>query len=190
MTKAFIDNEEFLGMDYTENPLAKGDYEDCTFASCTFTNSDLSTINFAECEFINCDLSMAKVDNTAFKTARFKECKMLGVRFDTCNPFLLELEFEKCQLNLASFYQLKLKGTRFISCQLQEVDFVNTNLAGAFFSDCDLLQAVFDNTILERADFRTACNYALDPEANYIQKAKFSREGVLGLLNKYDIEIE
>jgi len=36
---------------------------------------------------------------------------------------------------------------------------------------------------------RTAFNYSLNPELNKIKKAKFSLPAVVGLLDKYDIEI-
>ena len=51
-------------------------------------------------------------------------------------------------------------------------------------------KAIFENTILEKADFRTAYNYAIDPEINKIKRARFSSFGVAGLLQKYDIDIE
>lgn len=73
---------------------------------------------------------------------------------------------------------------------LQEVDFSEADLTAAIFENCDLQGATFDKTILERADFRTARNYSIDPEANSIRKAKFTLEGVTGLLNKYNIDIE
>jgi hypothetical protein len=43
---------------------------------------------------------------------------------------------------------------------------------------------------LEKVDFRTAVNYAFDPNSNKIKKAKFSLMGLAGLLSKYDIDIE
>jgi fluoroquinolone resistance protein len=58
------------------------------------------------------------------------------------------------------------------------------------FDNCDLSKASFDNTILEKADFRTAFNYSINPESNKIKKAKFSVSGIAGLLDKYDIHIE
>ena len=93
-------------------------------------------------------------------------------------------------MNLASFYKRKLKKTKFLNCSLQEVDFVEADLGAAIFDNCDMAGAIFDNTILEKADFRTSYNYAIDPELNKIKKAKFSMPGVLGLLLKYDIEID
>ena len=50
--------------------------------------------------------------------------------------------------------------------------------------------AIFDNTILEKSDFRTSYNYAMNPEINSIKKAKFSLQGIPGLLGKYNIEVE
>lgn len=47
-----------------------------------------------------------------------------------------------------------------------------------------------ENTILEKSDFQTSYNYSIDPEINRIKKAKFSFQGAVGLLDKYDIEVE
>jgi uncharacterized protein YjbI with pentapeptide repeats len=79
---------------------------------------------------------------------------------------------------------------RLKNCTLHEVDFTEADLSASTFDNCDLLNASFDKTILEKADFRTSYNYIIDPENNRIKKAKFSRNGIAGLLNKYDIEIE
>jgi len=143
-----------------------------------------------ECEFDGCNLSMAKLHDTALKDVKFKNCKLLGVDFSVCKTFLLALGFEDCLLNLASFHQLKLKDTIFKNCQLWEADFAEADLTGAAFDGCDLRAAMFEYTVLEKADFRTAFNYSIDPELNRIKKAKFSRQGLAGLLAKYDIEIE
>ena len=85
---------------------------------------------------------------------------------------------------------MNLKKAVFKDSQLQEVDFVEVDLTSALFQNCDLSGAVFERTLLEKADFRTSYNYTLDPEANRIRKAKFSSKEVLGLLDKFDIDIE
>jgi uncharacterized protein YjbI with pentapeptide repeats len=114
----------------------------------------------------------------------------MGLNFGACAPFLLEFSFDNCLLNIASFYNLKLKGIRFKNCNLQEVDFTQSDLTNALFDNCDLSGAVFDNTILEKADLRTSFHYSIDPELNHIKKAKFGITGIIGLLDKYDIEVE
>lgn len=73
---------------------------------------------------------------------------------------------------------------------LEEVDFSEAELTGSQFTECDFRGAMFDQTNLEKADFRSSINYSIDPEANRIRKSKFSREGAMGLLAKYDILIE
>lgn len=83
-----------------------------------------------------------------------------------------------------------MKKTSFIDCSMKETDLAEADLSGSLFKNCDLLHANFMHTMLEKADFRSAINYAIDPEQNKIKKAKFSYVGVVGLLSKYDIDIE
>jgi uncharacterized protein YjbI with pentapeptide repeats len=83
-----------------------------------------------------------------------------------------------------------MKKTQFQSCNLRECDFSECDLSLANFNDSDLLDATFDNTILEKTDFRNARYYQIDPESNHIRKAKFSTDGLSGLLLKYDLDIE
>lgn len=83
-----------------------------------------------------------------------------------------------------------MRQTPFTTCRLHEVDFTAADLTGASFSECDLTGAIFDRTILEKADFRTAEHYVIDPENNRIRKARFSRKGLPGLLEKYQLDID
>ena len=85
---------------------------------------------------------------------------------------------------------MNLQNTRFIKSALHEIDFTETNLNGAVFDHCDLSNSIFDGTKLEKADLRSAYNYSIDPERNRLKKAKFSLSGVIGLLDKHDIQID
>ncbi len=183
--KSTVDNKDF-----TKEPLPKGEYEYCVFSGCDFSNSDLSEVFFSDCEFSACNLSMVNLAKATLRDITFRDCKMLGIRFDNVNQFGLGIAVENCTLNHSSFYQAKLKKTVFRNTSLQEVDFAAAELADAVFDNCDLAFATFDNTNLERADFRTAVNYSIDPELNRVKKAKFSLPGIAGLLSKYDIDIE
>jgi len=114
---------------------------------------------------------------------------MLGLNFEDCNEFALEISFENCVLNHSIFYKTKLKHTNFKNSQLHETDFSECDLSHSIFNNCDLTRATFQNTILENANFKTAYNFEIDPESNKIKKAKFSIENILGLLAKYDIKV-
>jgi uncharacterized protein YjbI with pentapeptide repeats len=91
---------------------------------------------------------------------------------------------------MSVFYKLKLKKYKFTNCDLQEADFTDADLSGSLFDNCDMQRTIFYNTNLERGDFTSSYNYSFDPERNRIKKARFSKLGVIGLLAKYNIEIE
>ena len=190
MERIYVEEKTFDKIDFTEKPLAKGNYENCYFNNCNLSNADLSGIHFSECAFAGCNLSLAKLGGTKFNDIKFKDCKLLGLRFDHCDDFLFSVRFDDCILKLSSFYKRKLKKTVFRNTNLQEADFTEADVSGSVFDNCDLLRATFVNAVLEKADFRTAYNYAIDPEVNRMKKARFSIAGVAGLLGKYDIVIE
>lgn len=190
MNQVYIEDKTFEKESYAISPFAKGEYENCRFIDCDFSNADLKDVKFLECEFSGCNLSLAKIDRTAFGNVKFRDCKLLGLLFTNCQEFGLSFQFDGCILDHSSFYKAKIKKTNFRNSKLTEVDFSDCDLSASIFDMCDLLNAKFENTILEKADFRTAYHYSIDPELNRIKKAKFSLEGIGGLLDKYDIEIE
>lgn len=190
MKPEFMEQQLFSKQDYTESPLAKGAYENCSFRDCNFAGSDLSGIRFIECTFSGCDLSNVKVTHTAIQETAFKDCKMLGLRFDNCDQIGLTVRFENCQLDHSSFYQVKLNHTVFINCTLKEVDFTEADLRNIIMDRCDLLGATFEHTNLERANLSSAINYSIDPDNNPLRGARFTMPSVLGLLHKYQIEVD
>ena len=164
MQNSYFQDEYFGSVDFNKIPVQKGDYDNCTFENCIFSG--------------------------AFKPSRFEHCKLIGLQFDECNPFLLALHFIGCQLNLSCFYQLKIKNTIFKECILKEVDFTETDLSGSSFSKCNLSGAIFGNTNLEKADFSSSLNFLIDPDHNRIKGAMFTLDGLPGLLNKYQIRVQ
>lgn len=166
-----------------------GEYDGCTFSACNFSNVNFHGSSFENCTFKNCDLSNAKVSGVSFQTVKFESCKILGVHFNSANPFLLDFHFEGCQLDYSNFFNLKLKKSVFKSCRLLEVDFSQADLTAATFFGSEMSGVVFDRSVLEKADFREAVNYRIDPEINKIKGARFDLEGLPGLLGKWGIKI-
>jgi len=189
MERNYFEDLVFEKEDFTETPFNPGEYENCTFNGCNFSGTDLSHITFTECTFNGCNLSTVKLTNTGLRDIHFKDCKILGLHFEDCSDFLFEVHFDTCMLNLSSFFQQKLKKTIFNDCSLHEVDFTEADLNNASFHNSDFAGAKFEKTNLEKADLSTSFNYSIDPELNRIKKAKFSIDGITGLLDKYDIEI-
>jgi fluoroquinolone resistance protein len=188
--QTIIEDEEFVGIDFTLKAFGPITYENCVFKKCHFLGVDLSQFHFEESEFEQCDLSLAKLNATALRGISFKQCKMMGLHFEDCNDFRFSLSFQSCTLDNSTFYNMKLKGTAFVECRLRECDFSSADLSNSMFFGSDLGNAVFDQTNLSGCDFRETSNLTIDPEKNTIKKAKFHINGVFGLLTKYDIEIE
>ena len=188
--KIFFEVEDFTSKTYIETNIKNNEFDNCTFTDCTFVDADLTNTSFSECKFDNCDFSNAKLNNTVFREIIFYNCKLIGLRFDNCNTFLLSFNFEESTLNFSSFFQLELKKIFFKNCTLEEVEFTETDLTSSKFDNCDFKRARFENTILEKADLRTSYNFSINPDINKIKKAKFSTHNVAGLLNKYNIIVE
>jgi len=183
------EDQAFDTIDYSEKILPRSEYIDCHFTNCNFSKAAISASDFIGCAFTGCNFSLAVMDNTGLKNVVFKDCKMVGIDFSKCSDFLFSVSFENCPLDYSSFFEKKMKKTVFHGCSLKESDFTGTDLAMAVFENCDLSNASFVRSNLEKADFRTARHYSFDPDLNKMKKAKFSHEGVIGLLAKYNLDI-
>ncbi|UWX55261.1 pentapeptide repeat-containing protein [Maribacter litopenaei] len=139
--------------------------------------------------FSECNLSNANIVNTIFKEVSFEHCKMMGMKFEDCNDFLMDFNFLDCTLNYSSFYGLELKRLRLVDSRLLGADFTDCNLTQAEFIRCNLENAIFENTNLSQADFSTSLNIILDPERNDLYHCQFSLENLPGLLGKYKIKV-
>jgi len=166
------------------------EYENCAFKNLDLGSNILSGCIFSDCTFEECNLSLCQLKNTSFKTVRFNHCKMLGLRWDECKPFLFAVGFLHCILDMNNFYSVNLKKTNFSSCSLVETDFSQADMSFVHMDDCELKNAVFDHTNLQYADFTTSRQYIIDPEKNNIKKASFSWPALVGLLTKYDIKVQ
>lgn len=189
MEMIFHEDKLFKNIVYSGKDTKNREFEKCTFLNCDISNGIFSSSKFIDCVFTNCNLTMAKFDQCQLNNVAFKECKILGVNFGECTDFLFIVKFDGCILDYCSFVRKKIPKTSFINSSMKNVDFTECDLTKSAFSNSDLMNAVFYKTVLKEVDFLTATNYNIDPEINYIRKAKFSFHGVNGLLNKYDIEI-
>lgn len=186
----FHENKVFENIDYTGETLRDREFYKCKFIGCNFTQSDLRGNSFEECTFEDCNFSMTEIEGVGFRDITFMGCKILGLDFTRCNRFMFTFRFENCIMDYCTFFGTKLDKTHFIKCSLREADFTEANLSSSLFTDSDLTGTLFSNTNLEKTDFRSALNFAIDPEFNKMKKAKFSSLQLEGLLYKYQLDIE
>tara|TARA_B100000949_G_scaffold221675_4_gene222611 strand:- start:10964 stop:11221 length:258 start_codon:yes stop_codon:yes gene_type:complete len=84
---------------------------------------------------------------------------------------------------------MDLPRTDFEGCKFHQTDFSEADLKQSKFPNCDFENAIFDNTNLEQADFSSAIHFNIDPSINQVKKTRFSKDGLIGLLKKYDIVV-
>lgn len=189
MDELLFEDQSFENKDGKVKPLQKGTYTECSFVRYNFEKITLNGFEFIDCTFSHCNLALVVVNDTRFKNVTFKDCKLSGIDFSTCNDFLFEVHCNNCMLDYASFYKKNMMKATFTDCSLMEVDFTETDLSAAVFKNCDLLRTSFNRTNLEKADLSTAINFSIDPENNRLKNARFSLEGLPGLLGRYQIKI-
>jgi len=189
MSELFLD-KTYTGVNFTTQKFLKGEYDHCSFIDCNFEELHLSNLSFLECTFKECNLTNVKWGGTTLNNVRFEHCKILGADFSVCNPFMLDIGFKDCVLDLANFSVLEIHGTAFNNCSLQEVDFTETQLNNAIFPTCNFKGAIFDNTNLQKTDFTSAINYTIDPNQNQLKDTQFSIAGLSGLLKQHHIIIK
>ena len=164
-------------------------FENCRFLHCDFSNASFAGKLFIDCVFADCNLSLVNVTDAGLQNIRLKHCKLSGINFAKSRDFLFEMHFENCILDNAVFFKKKNKKAVFKDCSMIETDFTEADLTDVKFENCNLHRAFFDRTILKNADLSTSYNFTIDPDNNDIKKAKFSAQGLPGLLAKYDIRI-
>jgi len=185
-----FENIVFENLDFRTELLKRGEYENSTFNKCNFLGCDLNSFKFIDCIFQDCDLSLVNIHKVVLRDVKFKDCKMVGLKFDTTDNFGISISIENCTLTYSSFYKLKLKSMIFLNSKLNEVDFTESDLTNSIFNNCDLSNSIFSSTNLEKVDFTTSFNYSIDPEKNKVKKSKHSRNNLSGLLEKYSLIID
>ncbi len=188
-TTSFFE-ENFKQINYNKESFRNTVYEACTFENCNFAKVNFIDLAFEECEFINCDFTGAFLNETAFREVSFVGCKMIGLNFEGVNPFRLKMDFEESILDYAIFHGMKLIGVNMINCSLKECDFTRANFQKAIFTGSNLTNALFEQTNLIEADFRSSENYSINPGSNQVKGARFSKDGLMGLLREFKIKVE
>lgn len=186
----YIHDKEFSGIDFDEPSIKFRDFENCTFTDCDFRDCLFQTVSFIDCNFVGCNFADTKINYVSLRGVFFTKCNFTNVNFAMTDQVIFDFGFKDCLLDYAKFYALKLKKMQFINCSLVAADFMGCDLTEAVFDFCNLRHAVFIDTIAEKADFTTSYDFVIDPEQNKLKKARFSVEGLKGLLAKYDIVVK
>ncbi len=87
---------------------------------------------------------------------------------------------EDKELNAINYVETPLAKGIYENYAFNRCIFTNSDLSNIIFVECEFVEC----------DLRRSFNLSIDPELNRIRRAKFSAEGITGLLDKYDLTID
>lgn len=169
--------------------LGGAEYMGCIFRNCKLDSVDLSGCSFEDCQFIGCSLVDLKLNNARFQNVSFDECKIVGINFAALNDFLIAFSMRYSILMSCTFSDMSIPSTVFEGCQISDTTFTNCNLKKADFSGVSFVDGRIADCDLREADFIDASGFQIDPNANKMRAAKFSRTAAVELLNGYGLKL-
>lgn len=181
--------QTYKDIDFTDDFIVQ-EYESCAFSNCNFESIHLDESKFIDCTFEECNFTSAQLHTTALRNIVFINCKMIGIHFDDCNAFGLEIKFLGCKLDYCIYSEMDLRKLSFEQCSMIEVDFSSSNLSNTKLTNCNLERATFNNTNLSNADIRGSFGFQINPSNNKVSKMHVSISEIEGLLSQFDLKID
>ena len=181
---------EFINIDFDTVPIDSRSFESCTFSSCRFFNMTLSETAFRSCLFDKCELVLAKLHTVTLDAVLFRACKIMGVNFSSCNDFGFMVDFSNCTINNSIFYGLNFKKRTILECTIADSDLSDCDFTEADFSDTHFKEVTVHNCNFEKADFRSAIGYSINPLTNQMRNARFCLPEAQSFLPFLGIKLE
>ena len=170
------------------------EFIDCTFEGCRWNGVRVQNCTFSGCRVVRCQLSAVVFSFCLMKDAVMEGCAFRGIawgglqgRSALVQPFS---RLKNCVFQYNEFAGMALAGFDFSSCEFRECVFDECKLTGAGFHGVPLGRTSFSRCDLQRADFRMAEAYAINPADNRMKGARFSFPDVVALLEGTGIQIE
>lgn len=169
------------------------EFEACTFDRAVLEAAVLRDCTFTDCVFTACNLNRVDLTGSRFSDTTFVDCTALAVAWTRAGAASLSArpwDFTRCRLDLGSFQESSVAGSRFIDCSLREADFAGADAARVEFTGSDLTTALFVATDLRGADLVGASNYAFDPSENTVRGLRVDAASASGLLTSMGLVLE
>ena len=167
--------------------------EACRFEGNVLEGAVLRGCTFTDCVFTGCNVNRVDLDGTRFVDCRFVDSTALAVTWTRAAPAVLSSrpwDFERCRLDLASFQEAAMAGSRLVDCSLREADFGGADAQRVDFAGSDLSAAVFVGTDLRGASLIGATGYGFDPSQNRVRGLRVGATATTGLLTAMGLVVE
>ena len=168
--------------------------EGCRFERAVLEGAVLRDCTFTDCVFIGCNLNRVDLSGSRFVDCTFVECTALAVIWTRAGEATLSArpwDLERCRLDLASFQEGAIAGSRLVGCSLREADFGGADAQRVDFGGSATCRgAVFVGTDLRGASLVGAVGYAFDPSENRVRGLRVEAAGAAGLLAAMGLVVE
>lgn len=190
MADNYHEKKEFTDIKLENTEIYDYTFDSCVFKNCSFNKVQFTNASFSSCEFYNCELVLCKQDGTTFDDVFFKSCRLTGINFTDCAEFGFNPNFSDCLLDSCVFYDNTLSRCRITESTLRNTDFSNCRLKETDFSQTRFQNCSFLGCIMDKADFRSASGYSIDPSANKVKGALFSLPEAASFLKYLGVTVE
>ena len=168
MAKQYYQGEVFDNV--SPDFLHDAEFNDCTFQNCRWSGARIEACSFLGCTFDRCAwsdvvFSFCQMSDAWLLHSAFRSIAWGGLqgRSALVQPFG---KAEQCEFRYNEFSGMALKQFDFSKCTFGDCVFDNCKLAGANFRGVALGSTAFSRCDLQKADFREASAYRIDPADN------------------------
>ncbi len=187
-TTSYHENKVFTDLKILD--ISEYSFSSCVFTSCLFSETDLTDVTFEDCILKDCQLSLCKLYGTVFNNVQFRSSRLTGMNFTESSDFCFTPDFSSSLLDNCVFYNNTLNNLHFTDTTLRNTDFSNTLMKNTVFEDVRFQKCTFLGCNMEKADFRSARGYMIDPSANKLKGSRFSLPEAASFLKYLGISVE
>ncbi len=185
------EEREFDGLERDALAFAGASFVACTFRDCDLSEVSMRGTHLSECVFEGCELGMVDLTDATLHWATFERCRMTGVDLGSVrrDAVGIQIAFAGCDLTLASFRDLDLRGCSVRDCVARDADFEGCDLREVALTGTDFAGATFRRNDLRGADLRRARNYLIGATANDVRDLQVELPEAIGLLAALQVRV-
>ena len=154
--------------------------EGCRFERAVLEGAVLRDCTFTDCEFTGCNLNRVDLSGSRFSDCTFVECTALAVIWTRAGEATLSArpwDLERCRLDLASFQEGAIAGSRLVGCSLREADFGGADAQRVDFGGTRPPRRRVRRHRPAGGDLVGAVGYAFDPSQNRVRGLRVEASG-------------
>lgn len=180
---------DFSGVDFSGQALMGHNFEDCRFRDCLFSQVSFVNGRLNGCLLEGCALQLAEIGNLALVGTGFVSCKLQGLDFSDCRRLGFSPTFRRSLLDNCAFGKNALKKRALADCDLRACDFMECDLRECDFSGSRFDGVNFNRCNLEKADFRGATGYRIDPVGNRVAGGRYDLPEAQSFLTFFGLKL-